>query len=338
MKSLILTLSLLSAFNSIAVAQDTVYKSNFSQGSDSGTIVPGVNMNWSTPHQTPMDSCPDCWDLIQTDTAPLDNRIFLGQFGEQEVTLSLAELPSHDSISIAFDFYAINTWDGNINDTVADNASPDIFALDVDGTDTLIYATFTNNPGIGEFQSFPSNYPLNGNNPTNNPPGTGALTTNQLGFPDTDGMESWGFGPEDAEYHLTYTFANSNDSVKFNFLGGMLNPGSPLSDESWGLDSVIVSIGTRPEIVLSPAATTSATIIVSIIPNPAHDVFTLSFTNPSASPIHYEIDDVLGRVLTSGETSGSQLSLSARDLPEGVLFLRASSNGFVQTRRFVVAR
>ena len=79
-------------------------------------------------------------------------------------------------------------------------------------------------------------------------------------------------------------------------------------------------------------------IIDGIIPNPASDEFTVSFTNPTASPIHYEIDDVLGRILASGETADAQLSLSASDLPAGVLLLRASSNGFVQTRPFVVVK
>jgi hypothetical protein len=81
-----------------------------------------------------------------------------------------------------------------------------------------------------------------------------------------------------------------------------------------------------------------AIVISGIIPNPASSAFTVSFTNPNASLIRYEIDDVLGRILTSGETSESQLLLSASDLPEGVLLLRATSNGIVQTREFVVVK
>ncbi len=77
---------------------------------------------------------------------------------------------------------------------------------------------------------------------------------------------------------------------------------------------------------------------LTIFPNPVTSSFTVSFTNPSTSPIHYEIDDVLGRILASGETADAQLSLSASDLPAGVLLLRASSNGFVQTRPFVVVK
>ncbi len=92
------------------------------------------------------------------------------------------------------------------------------------------------------------------------------------------------------------------------------------------------------EELLLEALEGKAITIDKIIPNPAHDAFTVSFTNPNASPIHFEIDDVLGRILASGETTESQLSLSARELPEGVLLLCAKSNGFVQTRRFVVAR
>ena len=75
-----------------------------------------------------------------------------------------------------------------------------------------------------------------------------------------------------------------------------------------------------------------------IIPNPARDEFHIAFTKPEGWPVHYEIDDVLGRTITSGETTDAQLTLSARDLPEGALLFRASANGFVQTRRFVVVK
>ncbi|HZK75803.1 MAG TPA: hypothetical protein VFD13_02745, partial [Candidatus Kapabacteria bacterium] len=75
-----------------------------------------------------------------------------------------------------------------------------------------------------------------------------------------------------------------------------------------------------------------------IIPNPARDEFHIAFTKPEGWPVHYEIDDVLGRMLASGETTDAQLTLSARDLPQGMLLFRASAKGFVQTRRFVVVK
>jgi hypothetical protein len=61
-----------------------------------------------------------------------------------------------------------------------------------------------------------------------------------------------------------------------------------------------------------------------LYPNPATSSFTVSFTNAGGAPIHFEIDDMLGRILASGETTESQLLFSTSNLPAGVLLLRAS--------------
>lgn len=236
MKSAFLAILLLSAFTSSAIAQGTlVYRSDFSQGVNGGTIAPGVTLNWSTSGQNP-----SCSNPIQTATAPQDSRVFLGQFGEQYVALSLAGLPAHDSISITFNFYAINTWDGNLYPGYP-GAAPDIFGLDVNGVDTLLYATFANNLNLSEYQTYPSNYPLHGGAPVNNFPETGAYSICQLDFPNPDWWGRIGPEDEDAEYHLTYTFANSGNTVLLNFLGdAMQEAPTTLGDESWGLDSIVV--------------------------------------------------------------------------------------------------
>ncbi len=108
-------------------------------------------------------------------------------------------------------------------------------------------------------------------------------------------------------------------------------------DQLWG-DWQVVDVLNANNFAGVAQGSSNGNIDLSIILNPAASSFTVSFTNPTSAPIHYEIDDVLGRILASGETSGNQLLLSARDLPEGVLLLRASSNGFVQTREFVVVK
>jgi hypothetical protein len=241
MKSILLTFLLLFVSSSIVMAQGTlVYQSDFSQGVNGGTVAPGVTLNWSASHLTP-----NCSNPIQTVTAPLDGRVFLGQFGEQEVTLGLAGLPAHDSISITFDFYAIDTWDGNLYAGYI--AAPDVFGLDVDGIDTLLYATFANNYNLNEYQSYPTPFPTNGTAPTNNPPQTGAFSTSQFNFPNPDWWSRIGAENEDAEYHLTYTFVNSNSTVQLNFLGDEVQQTPNLLDESWGIDSIVVkTLGCTP--------------------------------------------------------------------------------------------
>ncbi len=122
---------------------------------------------------------------------------------------------------------------------------------------------------------------------------------------------------------------------------------SLFADAGSGMMSLSICNAPVPEFNLDPECgdslllrllTGKTLLIDGIIPNPSSDEFTITFTKPSNTPTHYEIDDVLGRTLTSGETSESQLSLSAYDLPEGVLLLRAETNGFLQTRRFVVVK
>jgi hypothetical protein len=256
MKSALLTFLLLFAFHSIATAQNVVvYQSDFSQGVNGGTIAPGVTINWSTSNPRPGLTSP-----VQTVTAPLDGRVFLGQFGVQDVMLSLQGFPAHDSITLTFDFYAINTWDGNYtgrnpSDTSDDSVrdQPDIFGLDADGTDTLLYATFCNNINFGQTQSYPdtAKYLLNGPN-NENPAESGALSTGQLNFPNPLGHKIGIFGAEDAEYHMTYTFANSDSFVQLIFIGKMVDGKfDSLSDENWGIDSVVVrAICTPPLAVI----------------------------------------------------------------------------------------
>lgn len=465
MKTTLYIFLIIFAFNSISVAQSViVYQSDFSQGVNGGMIAPpSMTMNWSASNLTPNWSSP-----IETYIA--NGRTFLGQFGKQDASLSLAGLPPHVSVTVTFDFYALNTWDGNSNSANLGDA-PDVFGLVLSGKDTLLYATFANLPG--DFQTYPDTFPpfKKDFNIVNNLPKTGAFTVNQLGF-----------SKGDAEYHLTYTFANSDDSILFDFFGKLVDINQNLSNESWGLDSVFIEIQTcvppvptivgslslcsenstvlkalpaglsyqwmkkgqqlvttdslvvtdsgdysvvvtnssgcsdlttvhvvvnaLPEVSITPTDTitskgamliasrgksylwntgdTTQTIFASkpgtffvtvtdsngcsstspifdfvpgcgdallvealkglpitidgIVPNPVNDPFTISFSNSGAAPIRYEIDDVLGRILMGGETGESLLTLSARDLPAGMLLLRASSNGFVQSRQFVVMK
>ncbi len=238
MKSTVLAFSLLCASVSLLNAQSrAVYQSDFAQGVNGGTLAPGVTMNWSASNLAPNWSNP-----VQTTTAPQDGRVFLGQFGKQNVTLSLQGLPTHDSITVSFDFYAIDTWDGNRDPTQPSLKPPvGLFGFDVDGSDTLLYATFANNLNYGEFQTYPSEYPRNGNNPATNLPTTGAFSINQLGFPNPEGPGLQANQMEDAEYRFTYTFANSNSSLQLSYFGQLVDFNPTLVNESWGIDSIRVT-------------------------------------------------------------------------------------------------
>lgn len=175
------------------------------------------------------------WSHRQTDVTPVGNRRFLGQFGNDVVTLTLGRLPPHQGISVSFDLFLLNSWDGS---TLPAQGGPDIWDLSVAGGPTLLHATFQNYDGSGA-QSFPDNYPGR-----NYPPHTGAAETNTLGA-------SWG---RDTVYHLAFTFPHSLDSVALNFSGIGLQH---ISDESWGLDNV--------RIALTPDPTNTTTFVRSTL-------------------------------------------------------------------------
>lgn len=160
------------------------------------------------------------WPVARTDITP-SGRGFLGQFGAETVLLMLGDLPPHTEVTLAFDFYAIETWDGN--DAYW---GPDIFDLRVDGGPTLLHTTFAN---ADLPQAYPDAYPGG-----DNPPHSGASEINTLGYRTDEGW--WG----DSVYQFSFTFAHTGSTLKVSFAGIGLQD---LFDESWGLDNVVVRAG-----------------------------------------------------------------------------------------------
>ena len=164
-----------------------------------------------------------CTDYQETDARQVDNC-----HAADVVTLTLASLPAHGEVTIAFDLYVIGSWDGNGG--AAQRAAPDLFTLTVAGGATLLHTTFAVHPFV-LYQSFPAQYPSDGSTPPNNARHSGALAIDMLGY------------EMDAVYRLTYTFVHAEPTVTFRFTAPALEP---LENESWGLDNVEVRIGRRP--------------------------------------------------------------------------------------------
>jgi hypothetical protein len=146
--------------------------------------------------------------------------IGLGRFGNETVSLNLAGLSSHSSVTISFDLFLNDSWDGN-----GSPFGPDYFKLSIIGGDTLLNTTFSN-PATGSSQAYP--------NGGDNPAGTGSAAM--------DATQTYGyFG--NSVYALSYTFAHTGDSLGFEFSGSNLQD---LGDESWGVDNVVVSSNAAP--------------------------------------------------------------------------------------------
>ena len=181
------------------------------------------------------------WSDARTDVTPIGQRKFLGQFGNQSVTLSLSNLPPHTAVTASFDLFVLGRWDGN--DTTA-GWGPDVVEVRLAGGLVLAHTTFNNaHPEtVAAGQACPDGYP-GGNHLAH----TGAKEFNTLGFsvPGIDIM--------DAVYHLQYTFAHTANFLKFVVEGmldgtGGIGPQAMVGDggATWGLDNFQVNVTSPP--------------------------------------------------------------------------------------------
>jgi len=184
------------------------------------------------------------WSNTSTDTTPgtashpADK--FLGQFGNQTVTLTLTGLPpEHTTISLSFDLYVIRSWDGNFSQQ-GDPRGPDYWAItegipaDPNNPDDWDFVTTFSNwdPATGPNQAYPGTYDVG-----NYPARTNASENNTLGF-----TFDLGEGPfiQDAVYDFEIApFSHTASQIQVTFGAANLQA---LSDESWGLDNVRVAV------------------------------------------------------------------------------------------------
>jgi hypothetical protein len=159
------------------------------------------------------------WSNDTRDITPAGGRVFLGQFNNETVSLLLSGLPAHSEVTVSFDLFIIQSWDGNRTAP----AGPDIWDLSVAGGPTLLHTTFAS-VDEGPNQAYPDTFPGG-----DNPAGTGASEVNTLGY---------GFSG-DSVYHLSFTFSHSASTLQLNFSGTGLED---IFSESWGLNNVEVAV------------------------------------------------------------------------------------------------
>lgn len=156
-----------------------------------------------------------------TSTAPADpNRRFLGRFAQNQSVSLTVSLPTHSTVSLGFDFYAIASWDGSNVGSFNDR-----FDVAVDGVSIFnesFAAAFLRNRG--RLQTFGPG--------ATNPPATGATEINTLGY-------NWGRTPADMVYRLEFPdLAHTASTLNISFAGLNLQP---ITDESWGIDNVEIT-------------------------------------------------------------------------------------------------
>jgi hypothetical protein len=167
------------------------------------------------------------WSHTTTSTTPTGDRPFLGEFGNHAVTLDLVGLPVHSTLTISFDLFLIQSWDGNSFNGPADREFWRLLLGDSVSQSVELNTTFSNVAGRG--QAFPSN----SDNVTDNPRFTGASEIDTLGYANTPGIEG------DSVYSLSFTVAHTANDFRAVFEGYDLQA---LADESWGLANLQVSV------------------------------------------------------------------------------------------------
>ena len=157
----------------------------------------------------------------------------LGQYNNGGFDLNLNNLPKHDLVTISFDLYIHDDWNGN---KLAPDG-PDIWEMLVDGN-LYINTTFSNEqcgntPGVFcPPQAYPSDYPNN-----NHSPKSGAFRT------DLPGVCSMKSNPNGTTmYKIEKTFDHSNSTLLFQCLDKLVQTdvADPKCDESWSVDNIIV--------------------------------------------------------------------------------------------------
>ena len=191
---------------------------------------------------------------------PLASTGFLGEFGgTDQIHLTVPVASDIRSVRLTFDAYLLRTWDG-IDPTAIPNArdnEPDKLG----GPDRFDFGYNTTTRILGpDHDSF-----SNGGHDQTYCPGTTDATCEATFGSDPNQKDRLGFnaelpplGPNGKAYSLVYHFdtgpiAYNQAQIVFDFLSSGLQihtvdiPATPVIDESWGLDNVVVFGTTVPE-------------------------------------------------------------------------------------------
>ncbi|WP_367154834.1 PEP-CTERM sorting domain-containing protein [Methylomonas sp. HYX-M1] len=179
-----------------SVQASVLYENNFESGSTSG--LSGV---------------------IDVQTAPNNGEKFIGFLSVGASTTLSLNTTGVSRISLSFDLYTLESVDG-------DNLSfgPDYFDLDINSSETLLHATFSNDVTDTYRQSFGG---------TDSLAGTGS-------DPALTGILGYNYSAEalDHTYHLSFEVDVFGPSTNINFVG---NTNQPWSDEGFGIDNIRVT-------------------------------------------------------------------------------------------------
>jgi len=158
------------------------------------------------------------------------NDTVVGHYNNEEVAVTIPNLPPHDYLKITIEILVHDSWDGNPDDGLG---GPDIWYMGYDGEE-IFRTTFSNTPCESTYclyQSYPNDYFRQ------NVPKSGAVQTNMPGLCLFGELPNY-----TTRYSISKLIEHSNPSIKV-FMGDELvanNSPDPLCDESWSLSKIEV--------------------------------------------------------------------------------------------------
>jgi hypothetical protein len=164
------------------------------------------------------------------------NDTVAGFYHNEEVAVSIPDLPAHNYLKVTVDLLIHDSWDGNPDDGIA---GPDFWYMGYDNKE-VIRTTFSNSPCESTYclyQSYPNDFRRN------NVPKSGATQTNLPGLCIFGAFDNY-----TTRYSVSRLILHSNPSVRI-YMGAELlakNSPDPICDESWSIANIeIVAIQTN---------------------------------------------------------------------------------------------
>jgi hypothetical protein len=153
----------------------------------------------------------------------------LGRFFNNYVFLQTDNLPKHTAISVEFDLYIHDKWEGNTASLVSNK--PDLWVMAFDDAPVLI-TTFSN---TNNAQSYPDFYLANGTSPSK----ANAVRTDLPGACALKGIAGG-----TSYYKIVKTVAHTASTFKIAFndnLNVIGTPDTQICTKSWSIDNIRIS-------------------------------------------------------------------------------------------------
>ena len=165
------------------------------------------------------------WSSNRISASPTGRR-FAGRFFSESVTLRISSLPPHSSVTVTFDLYVLDSWDGDgkTQGGTSHGSGPDMWEIALERGPTIFRTTFSNLDEFDWWQSYPDAL-----DDGRHPAYTGAAEIDTLGY------AYYG----DSVYRLTFMFPHESSELALVFSASTVQQ---VRDESWGIDNLRIGV------------------------------------------------------------------------------------------------